>query len=105
MHKVVTDLNGVTHRMTDAKYRHLRMELMMKYTVKTVLNNVIQNKEGEFTYNQKLVSMKWGTELDTKPDTFMPIVQEHLGHNLHTSDSSSECEIPSDQPRNKKRVH
>ena len=31
----------------------------MKYTVKTVLNNVIQNKEGEFTYNQKLVSMKW----------------------------------------------
>ena len=31
----------------------------MKYTVKTVLNNVIQNQEGEFTYNQKLVSMKW----------------------------------------------
>ena len=31
----------------------------MKYTVKTVLNNVIQNKEGEFTYNQKIVSMKW----------------------------------------------
>ena len=32
---------------------------MTKYTVKTILNNVIQDKEGEFTYNQKLVSMKW----------------------------------------------
>ena len=31
----------------------------MKYTVKTVLNNVIQNKEGDVTYNQKIVSMKW----------------------------------------------
>jgi len=31
----------------------------MKYTVKTVLNNVIQNKEGQFTYREKIVSMKW----------------------------------------------
>ena len=38
---------------------------MMKYTVKTVLNNVIQNKEGEFTYNQKLVSMKWEEKAKT----------------------------------------
>ena len=37
----------------------------MKYTVKTVLNNVIQNKEGEFTYNQKLVSMKWEEKAKT----------------------------------------
>ena len=57
--------NGVMRRMMDAKYRHLRMELMMKYTVKTVLNNVIQNKEGEFTYNQKLVSMKWEEKAKT----------------------------------------
>ena len=38
---------------------------MMKYTVKTVLNNVIQNQEGEFTYNQKLVSMKWEEKAKT----------------------------------------
>ena len=31
----------------------------MKYTVKPVLNNVIQNKEGQFTYREKIVSMKW----------------------------------------------
>ena len=37
----------------------------MKYTVKTVLNNIIQNKEGEFTYNQKLVSMKWEEKAKT----------------------------------------
>ena len=59
MHKVVIGPSGVMHRMTDAKYHHLRMELMMKYTVKTVLNNVIQNKEGQFTYREKIVSMKW----------------------------------------------
>jgi len=77
----------------------------MKFQVKTKLRNITRLSNGSFEYDQELVSMKWGTELDTKPDTFMPIVQEHLGHNLHTSDSSSECEIPSDQPRNKKRVH
>ena len=32
---------------------------MTKYTVKTVLDSVIQDKDGQFTYDQKLVSMKW----------------------------------------------
>ena len=41
----------------------------MKYTIKTVLNNVIQNKEGQFTYNQKLVSMKWTESQERKKYT------------------------------------
>ena len=39
---------------------------MTKYTVKTVLNNIIQDKEGQFTYNQELVSMKWTEEKQRK---------------------------------------
>ena len=41
----------------------------MKYTIKTVLNNVIQNKEGQITYNQKLVSMKWTESQERKKYT------------------------------------
>ena len=65
MPKVVTGPNGVMHRMTDVKREKHPTELDMKYTVKTVLNNIIQNKEGEFTYNQKLVSMKWEEKAKT----------------------------------------
>ena len=42
---------------------------MTKYTVKTVLNSVIQDKDGQFTYDQKLVSMKWTEEKERKKYT------------------------------------
>ena len=32
---------------------------MTKFVVKTEVNNVIQDKDGEFTYSQKLKSIKW----------------------------------------------
>ena len=32
---------------------------MTKYTVKAEVDNVIQNADGTFDYNQKVVSMKW----------------------------------------------
>ena len=32
---------------------------MTKFVVKTVLNNVIQDKKGDFTYSEKLRSIKW----------------------------------------------
>ena len=32
---------------------------MTKYRVTTKLNNVIQNNDGSFDYDQKLVSMHW----------------------------------------------
>ena len=42
---------------------------MTKYTVKTVLNNIIQDKDGQFTYGEKLVSMKWTEETERKKYT------------------------------------
>ena len=42
---------------------------MTKYTVKTVLDSVIQDKDGQFTYDQKLVSMKWTEEKERKKYT------------------------------------
>ena len=32
---------------------------MAKFTVKTKLNNVIQDEDGSFSYNQEIVSMQW----------------------------------------------
>jgi len=65
---------------------------MPKTTIRTVLNNVTQLKDGTFSYNEELVWSKWIAETNTKPDAFMPIVEKHLGHDLHTSDSRSECD-------------
>ena len=39
---------------------------MTKYTVKAEVNNVIQNDDGTFDYNQKVVSMKWNEYSDRK---------------------------------------
>ena len=77
---------------------------MPKTTIRTVLNNVLIAQDGTFSYDQQLVWSKWVAETNTKPNTFMPIVKEHLSDDLHTSDSSSECEIPSDQPTNKESI-
>ena len=35
---------------------------MAKFTVKTKLDNVIQDEDGSFSYNQEIVSMKWKEE-------------------------------------------
>ena len=58
---------------------------MTKYTVKTVLNSVIQDKDGQFTYDQKLVSMKWTEEKERKKyqlgygnESPSPILKEFL---------------------------
>ena len=32
---------------------------MAKFTVKTKLDNVIQDEDGSFSYNQEIVSMQW----------------------------------------------
>ena len=105
MHKDDTVVNGVMLPMMDARYHHLKMEphQMTKTTLRTVLNNVIA-QDVTFTYDQQLVWSKWIVESNPKPQPFMSVVQEHLSHNLNTSDSSSECEIPSDKPRDKESI-
>ena len=75
----------------------------MKTTIRTVLNNVIC-QDGTFTYDQQLVWSKWVAESNTKPDTFVSVVQEHFSDDLHTSDGSSECEVTSDKPRDKESI-
>ena len=77
----------------------------MKYRVKTKLSNITRLKDGTFSYDQDLVSMKWGTELDSQPDTLVSVVEEHLGDDLNPSDSTSQRKVSSNQPTNKKRVH
>ena len=75
----------------------------MKTTIRTVLNNVIC-QDGTFTYDQQLVWSKWVAESNTKPQPFVSVVQEHLSDDLNTGNSSSECEIPSDKPRDKESI-
>ena len=65
MHKVGTGLNGVMLHMTDVKREKYRTELDMKYTVKTLLNNIRKDDDGQYTYDQKLVSMKWTEETES----------------------------------------
>ena len=63
---------------------------MTKYTVKTVLDSVIQDKDGQFTYDQKLVSMKWTeakgrekyTQSGTGPGEFGPDYSDRKQYHL-----------------------
>ena len=90
--------------MMDGERNQSHMELdMTKATIRTVLNNVIC-QDGHFTYDQQLVWSKWVAETNTQPQPFVEVIQPHLGHNLDTGNSSSECEIPSDKPRDKEGV-
>ena len=34
---------------------------MSTFIVKTELSNIIQNKDSTFSYNEKVISMKWNT--------------------------------------------
>ena len=76
----------------------------MKYLVKTKLSNITLLKDGTFEYTQDLVSMKWGTELDSQPDTLVSVVEEHLGDDLNPSDSTRQHEVTSDKPRDKESI-
>ena len=77
---------------------------MAKTTIRTVLNNVLICQDGHFTYEQQLVWSKWVAETNSKPQSFVSVVQEHLSHDLDRCNSSSECEIPSDKPRDKESI-
>ena len=77
---------------------------MTKTTIRTILNNVIHHKDGEYTYDQKLVWSKWVAESNTKPQPFVSVVQEHLGHNLDRCDGTSQIECTSDKPRDKESI-
>ena len=105
MHKDDTVVNGVMLPMMDARYHHLKMEphQMTKTTIRTVLNNVIA-QDGTFTYDQQLVWSKWIAESNTKPQPFMSVVQEHLSHNLNTSDGACQVERTGDKPRDKESI-
>ena len=77
---------------------------MTKAVIKTVLDNIKRETNGEYTYNETLVSMKWIPNTHTQPSPFVEIVQSHLGDNFNSRDGGSECEISSNQPRNKKSI-
>ena len=75
----------------------------MKYIVKTVLNNVI-HMNGDFTYDQITRSLKWTAEPNPQPHTLMKVIEPHLGDDLNPSDSTSQHEVTSHKPRDKKRI-
>ena len=77
---------------------------MTKTTIRTVLNNVTELKDGTFSYNEELVWSKWIAEPNTKPHTLVEVIQEHLSDDLNTRNSSSQIEIPSDQPTDEEGV-
>ena len=76
----------------------------MKATLKTKLSNVMKLKDGTWSYNEELVWSKWIPDTNSQPSPFVHIVEPHLGHNLDTGNSSSECEITSDKPRDKESI-
>ena len=81
----------------------------MKSTIKTILNNVIQLERTlsgpmMFTYTEEIISSKWTAELDAKPGSFVEIIETELGDRLNPGNGSSQSEITSNQPRNKKGI-
>ena len=83
---------------------------MTKTTIKTVLNNVIQLEPEYdsgpmmFTYTEEIISSKWAAELDSEPGSFVEVVQTHLSDDLNPGNGTSQHEIASDKPRDKKRI-
>ena len=81
----------------------------MKYTIKTVLNNVIQLERTlsgpmMFSFSEEIISMKWTTELDPQPSPLMKVIQHELGHSFNTSDGGSQRQITSDEPTDEEGV-
>ena len=77
---------------------------MTKTTIRTKLSNVMQLKDGTWSYKENLVWSKWIPDTNSQPSPFVKVIQPHLGHNLNTGNSSSECEIPSDKPTDEEGV-
>ena len=74
---------------------------MTKYTVKAEVNNVIQNDDGTFDYNQKVVSMKWderrGHSQDgTGPGEFGPDYSDRKKYHLSGRHPSEWIHAPYD---------
>ena len=85
--------------------RLMRMEAnIMKVKLRTNVHNITRLDDGTFCYQEDLVWSKWIAEPNTKPDTFMPIVEKHFSHDLDTGDSAGQHEPTSDKPRDKKRI-
>ena len=59
---------------------------MTKYTVKAEVDNVIQNEDSTFDYNQKVVSMKWDGDYSDrkkyqlKRNRTTPLTKEEIEH-------------------------
>ena len=80
------------------------VQQMPKTTIRTVLNNVIHHKDGEYTYDQKLVWSKWIPDTNSQPSPFVSVIQPHLSDDLHTSDSTRQVERTGDQPTDKESI-
>ena len=82
---------------------------MTKTTIKTVLNNVIQLERTlsgpmMFSYTEEIISSKWTAEPNPQPHTLMKVIEPHLSDDLNPSDSTSQHEVTSHKPRDKKRI-
>ena len=82
---------------------------MTKTTIRTVLNNVIQLERTlsgpmMFSYTEEIISSKWTAELDPQPGSFVEIIEKEFSQDLNPSDSTSQHEVTSDKPRDKKRI-
>ena len=75
----------------------------MKAILKTIVNNITY-KGDEYCYTEELVSIKWTPEPDSQPGSFMKVIQPHLSDDLDTGNSTSDCEISSDQPTDEEGV-
>ena len=77
---------------------------MTKTTIRTMLNNVMELKDGTWTYNEKLVWSKWIPDTNSQPSPFVSVVKPHLSDDLNPGNGTSQHEIASDKPRDKKRI-
>ena len=81
----------------------------MKSVIKTILNNVIHleytlSGPMMFSYTEEIISSKWTAEPDTKPGSFVEIIETELGHSFNTSDGGSQSPVASDKPTDEEGV-
>ena len=77
---------------------------MTKTTIRTKLSNVMQLKDGTFSYNEELVWSKWIAEPNSQPQALVKVIQPHLSDDLNRCDGSSQCKVTSDQPTDEEGV-
>ena len=95
-------INSIANTKRNARRRN--PSDMTKTTIRTVLNNVMELKDGTWSYNEKLVWSKWIPDTNSQPSPFVKVIQPHLGDDLNRCNGSSECEITSDKPRDKESI-